>query len=587
MDAGATAAQTFDGDLTSSIVVSGDYYTIDPATVGTYVIHYDVQDNVGAAAEQVTRTVTVQDTLPPIIALTYSGEVLQVSDQSDTGLGGQANAPAGLPTETSLGVVGNAGRLATPIIRTTDFTQPDGSPVESRQEWSGIATAGAVSEIPAAAAFDHLDTLTPTTSFVLIDQDGTSQETTVEAIDWDTRSTYLFQYDAQDQSGNYAEQVVFALILDDKEAPTITVVGGMSETVEVASDWSLAEATASDNIDGDLTANIIYSVENVTTGTTLGSDLTHAEAAALLDTMQVGQFVITMQVSDAAGIYGNNNANNTTYAQKGVLVQDTLAPVITLTGESVVNVNVDPSGTYSDAGATAADSLDGDLTSSVVVSGDVVDLAQVGTYVLSYNVTDAAGNAADEVTRTVNVVAVGSSTVSIASTQQGSEADNSATIFTLTRTGDLTGELSVNMILQGTAIADVDYTAPAGLGANNTLAVTFAHGIGTATVNLPTLSDSVVDPYNSIIAILQPGGYDVQTGGDRATAYITAEGVTIYPEANTYNAFHNVRYAGGNAEHHNDYAFAALRSDGSICHLGWLQTMAGSGVSAGRQRTRR
>ena len=87
-----------------------------------------------------------------------------------------------------------------------------------------------------------------------------------------------------------------------------------------------------------------------------------------------------------------------------VVVQDTLAPVITLTGDAMVNVTVDPSGTYSDAGATAVDSLDGDLTGSVVVGGDVVDLAQAGTYTLAYNVADNAGNAAEQVTRTVNVM---------------------------------------------------------------------------------------------------------------------------------------------------------------------------------------
>ena len=68
-----------------------------PAAPDTYVLTYNVQDAAGNAADPVTRTVTVGDTLRPVIAMTYSGEVLQVSDQSDTGLGGQANAPSGVP----------------------------------------------------------------------------------------------------------------------------------------------------------------------------------------------------------------------------------------------------------------------------------------------------------------------------------------------------------------------------------------------------------------------------------------------------------------------------------------------------------
>jgi hypothetical protein len=61
-------------------------------------------------------------------------------------------------------------------------------------------------------------------------------------------------------------------------------------------------------------------------------------------------------------------------------------------------------GAYNDAGATASDDVDGDLTSSIVVTNPV-DPNTVGTYTVRYNVSDSAGNAADEVTRTVEVVA--------------------------------------------------------------------------------------------------------------------------------------------------------------------------------------
>ena len=399
-----TASDSLDGDISGSVVVSG---AVDPAAPGTYVLTYNVQDAAGNAADPVTRTVTVQDTLRPVIAMTYSGEVLQVSDQFDTGLGGQINAPSGLPTETYLGTVGDAGRLATPITRATSYTQPDGTPVTSRQEWSARSPAGVdsiVFSLPSGAAWDHGDSsIASSESIVLVDREGAAVNDTVEAVDFNVRSTYLFQYDAVDDSGNYAEQVVFALILDDQAAPVISVTGGGSETVEAASDWTLAEATASDNIDGDLTANILYSVENVSTSTTLGTDLTYAEAAALLDTNQVGNYLVTMQVSDAAGIYGNSNTDNAATAYKTIAIQDTLRPVITLTGDAVVNVNVDPGGTYLDPGAAASDVLDGDLTGSVAVSGDVVNLKQAGSYTLRYNVSDAAGNAADPVTRTIHV----------------------------------------------------------------------------------------------------------------------------------------------------------------------------------------
>ncbi|PTX64211.1 putative secreted protein (Por secretion system target) [Kordia periserrulae] len=81
-------------------------------------------------------------------------------------------------------------------------------------------------------------------------------------------------------------------------------------------------------------------------------------------------------------------------------VADTVAPVITLNGASTINLTVGDS--FTDPGATASDNIDGDLTASIVVTGSV-NTSVAGTYTLNYNVSDAAGNAATQVSRTVNV----------------------------------------------------------------------------------------------------------------------------------------------------------------------------------------
>ncbi|MFL0810033.1 MAG: DUF5011 domain-containing protein [Agarilytica sp.] len=82
-------------------------------------------------------------------------------------------------------------------------------------------------------------------------------------------------------------------------------------------------------------------------------------------------------------------------------VVDTTAPVITLSGNSPMNVSV--GSTFIDPGATANDDIDGDISANIVVTG-TVNTASVGAYTLTYNVSDAAGNAAQQVSRTVNVV---------------------------------------------------------------------------------------------------------------------------------------------------------------------------------------
>ena len=79
---------------------------------------------------------------------------------------------------------------------------------------------------------------------------------------------------------------------------------------------------------------------------------------------------------------------------------DTTAPVITLTGSATMNLTVGES--FTDPGATATDNVDGNLTSNIVVTGSV-NTSLAGTYTLNYNVSDAAGNAATQVSRTVNV----------------------------------------------------------------------------------------------------------------------------------------------------------------------------------------
>jgi len=82
----------------------------------------------------------------------------------------------------------------------------------------------------------------------------------------------------------------------------------------------------------------------------------------------------------------------------GAPAGDTTAPVITLTGESNINLNVGDS--YTEAGATAVDDVDGEV--AVVISGSV-DTSIAGTYTITYNASDGASNHAVEVTRTVNV----------------------------------------------------------------------------------------------------------------------------------------------------------------------------------------
>jgi Ca2+-binding RTX toxin-like protein len=105
-------------------------------------------------------------------------------------------------------------------------------------------------------------------------------------------------------------------------------------------------------------------------------------------------------------------------------------------------------------------------------------------------------------------------TISIAKTTDGKEAGSVSSVFTLTRTGDLSSALTVNYTLAGTATPGLDYTNP---GAGK---ATFLAGSSKATITLPTKDDLLSDPGETIITtITAPVGYTI-SGPNNATATI-------------------------------------------------------------------
>ncbi len=82
------------------------------------------------------------------------------------------------------------------------------------------------------------------------------------------------------------------------------------------------------------------------------------------------------------------------------LLADVTPPVIVLNGENPIELLVGEP--YVEAGATATDDTDGDLTSSIVITG-TVDVNSPGTYMINYDVMDAAGNPAITTPRIINV----------------------------------------------------------------------------------------------------------------------------------------------------------------------------------------
>jgi hypothetical protein len=158
----------------------------------------------------------------------------------------------------------------------------------------------------------------------------------------------------------------------DTAKPKLDLLGGSALKLEAGQIWKEPGATAYDERDGDITVNI--------------------NIIGKVDMNTPNTYILKYSVADAAG----NEAN----ATRSVTVVDTTDPVLTLLGDA--NITHAKNTAWVDPGATASDSLDGNLTNSITIAG-TVNVNAIGVYDLIYSVADAAGNEANA-TRSVTVV---------------------------------------------------------------------------------------------------------------------------------------------------------------------------------------
>ena len=153
----------------------------------------------------------------------------------------------------------------------------------------------------------------------------------------------------------------------DTRAPVITLSGSSSMPHEQGIAFTDPGASVTDNVDSNLSVSV----------------------AGEVNSAEAGSYTLTYSSSDSAG--------NTVSETRTVIVADTSSPVIALAGDQAISINTNDA--WSDAGATATDTVDGEV--AVTVTG-VVDNGTAGVYTVTYTAIDVAGNS-DSVIRTVTV----------------------------------------------------------------------------------------------------------------------------------------------------------------------------------------
>ncbi len=382
LELGATAVDDIDGDISGNIVI--DASAVNTAVPGSYVVTYNVSDAAGNVASQVSRTVNVVDVIAPVITLVGASPMnLDVGepyielgataiDDIDDDISGDVLISGAVDTAVpgSYAVTYNvsdaAGNAATPVVRTVNvydvvapvITVLGANPLD-------LNVGDIYIELGATAVDD-------------VDDDVSGDIVISGVVNTAVPGSYAVTYNVSDAAGNAATPVVRTINVHDVVAPVITLQGANPQTVNAGAAYLELGATAVDDVDGDISGNIVID-------------------ASVVNSAVPGSYIVTYDVSDVAG-------NAAVQVERTVNVVDATAPVITLMGSNPLSLNVGD--TYTDPGATAFDSIDGDISNIIVVDASAVDTSQAGSYSVTYNVTDAAGNQADEVVRIVNVVYV-------------------------------------------------------------------------------------------------------------------------------------------------------------------------------------
>ena len=231
-------------------------------------------------------------------------------------------------------------------------------------------------------------------------------------------AAYTVTYTCQDEVGvSHKQEQVRAVHVEDNTAPVITLTGDHIVENSAGAHVSTGATTSDKTMDtGMFDATTMQNAVTCADACSPQADLTlvatlhYGACTETHDTTGnlVGDGQLTNFPEYTAGDYSvkyvcTDALSHTDTTCRTIRNVDHTKPVIQILGSDSMTLEATHEGNYIDDGATCSDQVDGVISQNVEVSGDVVNLSKVGSYTITYNCKDSAGNAAPTLSRNVHV----------------------------------------------------------------------------------------------------------------------------------------------------------------------------------------
>ena len=348
---GAIGIDKVDGNFKAT--VSGDVNTNIP---GEYILTYTATDN-SENSSTLTRKVKVIDTTAPEIILNGKSEITIetgtkyeelgaigkdiVDGELKATISGEVNTSKVGEYKLTYIVTDSSGNSATTMrkVNVKDTTAPE-IILNGKNEIT--IEAGTKYEELGATAKDLFE--------------GEKEVKISGKVNISEPGEYTLTYVSEDSSGNKSV-VIRKVKVVDTTAPIIIFNGDKEITIEAGTQYVEPGARGKDGVDGTVEVKI----------------------SGVIDSGKVGEYKINYTTSDKAG--------NKASAVRKIKVVDTVAPIITLNGDSILSLEV--GNKYEELGAVAKDKVDGILP--VTITGDL-DVNKAGEYIITYKAVDSSKN---------------------------------------------------------------------------------------------------------------------------------------------------------------------------------------------------